>query len=117
MKEYEAGHPDSTDLMRDFSPGNSDVMYILTLGLGLGLGLRRVLGLELGHQDVPGLKNTGVNFLASDRSRQDVADPKEYVGPISASSNSASFKELSQGWQKNNCVCSQFDQNTPLPQI
>ena len=46
-------------------------MDILTLGLGLG----RVLGLELGRQDVPGLKNTGVNFLASGRSRQDVADP------------------------------------------
>ena len=44
-------------------------MDILTLGLG------RVLGLELGRQDVPGLKNTGVNFLASGRSRQDVADP------------------------------------------
>ena len=65
----EAGHPDATDLMRDFSPGNSDAMDILTLGLG------RVLGLELGRQDVPGLKNTGVNFLASGRSRQDVADP------------------------------------------
>ena len=70
---YEAGHPDTTDLTRDFSPGNSDAMDILTLGLGLGLG--RVLGLELGHQDVPGLKNTGVNFLTSGRSRQDVADP------------------------------------------
>ena len=57
--------------MRDFSPGNSDTMDILTLGLGLGLGL------ELGRQDVPGLKNTGVNFLASGRSRQDVADPSE----------------------------------------
>ena len=44
-------------------------MDILTLGLG------RVLGLELGREDVPGLKNTGVNFLASGRSRQDVADP------------------------------------------
>ena len=44
-------------------------MDILTLGLG------RVLGLELGRQDVPGVKNTGVNFLASGRSRQDVADP------------------------------------------
>ena len=32
-------------------------MDILTLGLGRGL--------ELGRQDVPGLKNTGVNFLAS----------------------------------------------------
>ena len=50
-------------------------MDILTLGLGLGLGLGRVLGLELGRQDVPGLKNTRVNFLASGRSRQDVADP------------------------------------------
>ena len=56
-------------LTRNFSPGNSDAMDILTLGLG------RVLGLELGRQDVPGLKNTGVNFLASGRSRQDVADP------------------------------------------
>ena len=45
-------------------------MDILTLGLG------RVLGLELGSQDVPGLKNTGVNFLASSRLRQDVADPR-----------------------------------------
>ena len=50
-------------------------MDILTLGLGLGLGLGRVLGLELGRQDVPGLKNTGMNFLASGRSRQDVVDP------------------------------------------
>ena len=48
--------------MRDFSLGNSDAMDILTLGLGLGLG--RMLGLELGRQDVPGLKNIGVNFLA-----------------------------------------------------
>ena len=55
--------------MRDFSPGNSDAMDILTLGLG------RVL--ELGRQDVPGLKNIGVNFLASGRSREDVADPKK----------------------------------------
>ena len=55
--------------MRDFSRGNSDAMDILTLGLG------RVLGLELGRQDVPGLKDTGVNFLASGRSRQDVSDP------------------------------------------
>ena len=70
-----AGHPDATDLTRDFSPGNSDAMDILTLGLGLGLGLGRVLGLELGRQGVPGLKNTGVNFLASGRSHQDVADP------------------------------------------
>ena len=46
-------------LTRAFSPGNSDAMDILTLGLG------RVLGLELGRQDVPVLKNTGVNFLAS----------------------------------------------------
>ena len=38
-------------------------MDILTLGLGLGLG--RVLGFELGRQDIPGLKNTGVNFLTS----------------------------------------------------
>ena len=44
-------------------------MDILTLGLG------RALGLELGRQDVPGLKNTGVNFLTSGWSRQDVADP------------------------------------------
>ena len=56
---FKAGHPDATDLTRDFSPGNSDAMDILTLGL------RRVLGLELERQDVPGLKNTGVNFLAS----------------------------------------------------
>ena len=39
------------------------------------LGLGRVLELELVRQDVPGLKNTGVNFLVSGRSRQDVADP------------------------------------------
>ena len=44
-------------------------MDILTLGLG------RVLRLELGRQDVPGLNNTEVNFLASGQSRQDVADP------------------------------------------
>ena len=69
----EAGHPDVTDLTRDFSSGNSDAMDILTLGLELGLG--RVLGLELGRQDVPGLKNTGVNFLTLGWSRQDVADP------------------------------------------
>ena len=69
----EAGHPDAYDLTRAFSRGNSDAMDILTLGLGLGLG--RVLGLELGHQDVPGLKNTEVNFLASGQSRQDVVDP------------------------------------------
>ena len=50
-------------------------MDILRLGLGPGLGLGRVLGLELGSQDVPGFKNTGVNFLASGRSRQNVADP------------------------------------------
>ena len=50
-------------------------MDILTLGLG------RVLGLELGRQDVPGLKNTGVNFLASGPSRQDVADPSFYTMP------------------------------------
>ena len=50
-------------------------MDILTLGLGLKLGLERVLELELGHQDVPGLKNTGVNIIASGQSRQDVADP------------------------------------------
>ena len=68
-KKVKAGHPNATDLMRDFSPGNSDAMDILTLGLG------RVL--ELGRQDVPGLKNTGVNFLASGRSREDVADPKK----------------------------------------
>ena len=48
-------------------------MDILTLGLELGLG--RVLGLELERQDVPGLKNTEVNFLASGRSRQDVVAP------------------------------------------
>ena len=41
----EAGHPDATDLTRDFSPGNSDAMDILTLGLELGLGLGRVLRL------------------------------------------------------------------------
>ena len=52
-----------TDLTRDFSPGNSDAMDILTLGL------------ELERQDVPGPKNTKVNFLASGRSHQDVADP------------------------------------------
>ena len=59
-------------------------MDILTLGLGLalGLGLGRVSGLELGRQDVPGLKNTGVNFLASGRSRQDVADPFPLVTAI-----------------------------------
>ena len=34
-----------------------------------------MLGLELGRQDVPGLKNIGVHFLASVQSRQDVADP------------------------------------------
>ena len=68
----EAGHPDATDLTRDFSPGNSDAMDILTLGLGLG----RVLGLQLGRQDVPGIKNIEVNFLASGRSCQDVADPQ-----------------------------------------
>ena len=67
----EAGHPDVTDLTRGFSPGNSDAMDILTLGLELG----RMLGLELGRQDVPGFKNTRVNFLASGRSCQDVADP------------------------------------------
>ena len=49
--EHEAGHPDA----RLFT-GNSDAMDILTLGLG------RVLGLELGRQDVIGLKNTGVNL-------------------------------------------------------
>ena len=70
VKISEAGHPDATDLTEDFSPGNSDAMDNLTLGLG------RVLGLELGHQDVPGLKNIGVNFLVSGRSRQDVEDPK-----------------------------------------
>ena len=43
-------------------------MDILTLGLGL----------ELGRQDVPGLKNTRVNFLASGRLHQDVADPRGY---------------------------------------
>ena len=75
QQNNEAGHPDATDLTRDFSPGNSDAMDILTLRLGLGLRLGRVLGLELGRQDVPGLKNTRVNFLASGRSRQDVADP------------------------------------------
>ena len=48
-------------------------MDILTLGLG------RVLGLELGRQDVLGLKNTGVNFLASGPSRQDVADPIDFA--------------------------------------
>ena len=51
-------------------------MDILTLGLG------RVLGLELGRQDVPGLKNTRENFLASGRSRQDVADPFPLVTAI-----------------------------------
>ena len=44
-------------------------MDILTLGLG------RVLGLELGRQDVPGLINTRMSFLAPGRSRQNVADP------------------------------------------
>ena len=68
----EAGHPNATDLTRDYSPENPDTMDILTLVLGLGL--ERVLGLELGRQDVPGLKNTGVRFLASSRSCQDVAD-------------------------------------------
>ena len=68
--KFEAGHPDATDLTRDFSPENSDAMDILTLGLGLGLGLGRVLGLELRRQDVPSLKNTVANFLASGRSRQ-----------------------------------------------
>ena len=64
------------DIMtREFSPGNSDAMDILTLGLG------RVLRLELERQDVPGLKNTGVNFLASSQLRQDVADPK-YVAYV-----------------------------------
>ena len=63
MNAAEAGHPDATDLTRAFSLGNSDTMDIPTLGL------------ELGRQDVPGLKNTRVNFLASGRSRQDVADP------------------------------------------
>ena len=47
-------------------------MDILTLGLGL----------ELGRQDISGLKNTGVNFLASGRSRQDVADPFPLVTAI-----------------------------------
>ena len=37
---------------------NFRINPVLTLGLG------RVLGLELGRQDVPGLKNTGVSFLA-----------------------------------------------------
>ena len=40
------------------------------------------LGLELGRQDVPGLKITGVNFLHSGRSRQDVADPFPLVTAI-----------------------------------
>ena len=53
--------PKQDILTRDFSPGNSEAMDILTLGLGRGL--------ELGRQDVPGLKNTGGNFLASGRSR------------------------------------------------
>ena len=69
----EAGHSGATDLTQDFSFGNSDAIDILTLGLGLGLG--RVLGLELGCQDVSGLKNTVVNFLASGWLRQDDADP------------------------------------------
>ena len=47
-----------TDQTRDFSRENSDAVDILRLELGLGLGLGRVLELELGHQDVPGLKNT-----------------------------------------------------------
>ena len=58
--------PKQDILTRDFSLGNSDAMDILRLGLGPGLGLGRVLGLELRCQDVPGLKNTGVNFLASE---------------------------------------------------
>ena len=69
MITEEAGHPDATNLTWDFSYGNSDAMDILTLGLG------RVLGLEFERQDVPGLKNTEVNFLASGWLHQDVADP------------------------------------------
>ena len=49
--------------MRDYLPANPDAMDNLTLELGLGLG--RVLGLELGHQGVPGLNNTEVSFLTS----------------------------------------------------
>ena len=51
---------------------NSDTMDMLTLELGLGLG--RELGLEFGRQDVLGLKNIAVSFLASVRLRQDVAN-------------------------------------------
>ena len=49
--------------------------FFLFLAAPVGLGLGRVLGLNLGRQDVPGFKNTGVNFLASGRPRQDIADP------------------------------------------
>ena len=58
-----AGHPDATNLKWNYSLANPDAMDSIMLGLELGLG--RVLGLELGRQDVPGLKNTGVSFLAS----------------------------------------------------
>ena len=37
----EAGHPDATDLTRDFSRRNSDAMDILALRLGLGTGAVR----------------------------------------------------------------------------
>ena len=32
VTKHEAGHPDATELTRDFSPRNSDAMDILTLG-------------------------------------------------------------------------------------
>ena len=103
----EAGHSDATDLTRDFSPGNSDAMNILTLGLGLGLGLGRVLGLEIGRQYVPGLKNTGVNFLASGRSRQDVAGPSQQrwqaVGDTAPDLTGTKFQTIVTARRKASC--------------